>query len=98
MKKIVVLIVNKILLTLSFFPIFAIVDRTRFMNAEYSYDEKQKELRTFLHRVYRQTGLLMDETYSGKAFFGMMQEIKNKGLSDKKILFWMTGGPLNAIS
>lgn len=43
MKKIVVLIVNKILLTLSFFPIFAIVDRTRFMNAEYSYDEKQKD-------------------------------------------------------
>lgn len=62
------------------------------------YDAKQKELRTFLHSVYRQTGLLMDETYSGKAFFGMMQEIKNKGLSDKKILFWMTGGPLNAIS
>ncbi|MBQ0143215.1 MAG: hypothetical protein KBT06_10570 [Prevotellaceae bacterium] len=47
--------------------------------------------------VYHQTGLMLDEAYSGKAMYGMMQEIKKLGLKDKKILFWMTGGPLNAI-
>lgn len=41
MKRIVILILNKILLIVSFSPIFAIVDRTRFMNAEYIYDEKK---------------------------------------------------------
>lgn len=62
------------------------------------YDKRSAELKDYLKSVYRQTGLLLDETYSGKALYGMMQEIKKNGLQDKKILFWVTGGPLNAIS
>ena len=61
------------------------------------YDKKSAELKHYLKSVYSQTGLMLDETYSGKAVYGMMQEVKKLGLQDKKILFWMTGGPLNAI-
>ena len=43
----------------------------------------------------RQTGLMFDTTYSGKGFWGMMQEIRRLGLQDKKILFWHTGGLMN---
>lgn len=61
------------------------------------YDKRSAELKHYLKSVYHQTGLMLDEAYSGKAMYGMMQEIKKLGLKDKKILFWMTGGPLNAI-
>ena len=61
------------------------------------YDKRSADMKHYLKSVYHQTGLILDETYSGKAMYGMMQEIKKQGLQDKKILFWMTGGPLNAI-
>lgn len=35
MERIAILIINKLLLIMSFFPIFALVDNTRFMNIEY---------------------------------------------------------------
>lgn len=59
------------------------------------YDKKSVELKRYLKKVYRQTGLMLDETYSGKAFFGMIKEIDKMGISDSNILFWLTGGPLN---
>ena len=43
----------------------------------------------------KETGLVFDTTYSGKAFYGMMDIIKKKGLKDKKIVFWHTGGIMN---
>ena len=42
-----------------------------------------------------ETGLMFDTTYSGKGFWGMIQEIKRQSLQDKKILFWHTGGLMN---
>ncbi len=70
-------------------------------NTEYigdGYDRKSEDLKHYLKKTYRKTGLLLDDTYSGKALYGMMEEIRKNGLQDKKILFWMTGGPLNAIN
>lgn len=55
-----------------------------------SKDEKQ-----FMRRVYKDSGLLVDETYSGKAFYGMIDMIKKQNLKGN-FLFWLTGGPLNA--
>lgn len=62
------------------------------------YDMKSADMKKYLKSVYLQSGLLLDETYSGKAMYGMMQEIAKRQLQGKNILFWMTGGPLNAIS
>ena len=62
------------------------------------YDLRSTEIKKYLKSVYRQTGLLLDEIYSGKAMYGMMKEIAKRHLQGKNILFWMTGGPLNAIS
>ena len=43
----------------------------------------------------QETGLMFDTTYSGKAFYGMMQEIEKNKLYDKNIIFWHTGGIMN---
>jgi hypothetical protein len=45
--------------------------------------------------VNKNSGLLVDETYSGKAMYGMMDIIKKQNLKGN-IMFWLTGGPLNA--
>lgn len=52
-------------------------------------------MKRFLEKVMRETGLMFDTTYSGKGFWGMMQEIKRLNLQNKKILFWHTGGLMN---
>lgn len=54
-----------------------------------------KAERRFIHRVCKNSGLLVDETYSGKAMYGMMDIIKKQNLKGS-IMFWLTGGPLNA--
>jgi len=61
------------------------------------YDEYSKELSAFIRRVYKQTRLLVDATYSGKALFGMTDYIK-KNQKKGNFLFWQTGGPVNAIN
>lgn len=45
-------------------------------------------------------GMIIDPTYSGKAFYGMVDKIqKNKAEYDSKtILFWNTGGIMNLLS
>lgn len=53
-----------------------------------------KEEKLFAHRVYNKTGLLVDETYSGKALYGMIEIINKQNLKGN-FLFWLTGGPLN---
>ena len=53
------------------------------------------EMKEYLEMTTRHTGLIFDTTYSGKAFWGMMQQVKHSGLQDKKILFWHTGGIMN---
>ena len=45
-------------------------------------------------------GMILDPTYSGKAFYGMVDKIqKNKSeYASKTILFWNTGGIMNLLS
>ena len=41
----------------------------------------------------RLTGLLFDPTYTGKALYGLQQEILAGGIgSDRHVIFWHTGG------
>ena len=42
--------------------------------------------------VMHREGIAMDTTYVGKAFHGMLQYLKEKGIQDRKILFIHTGG------
>lgn len=59
------------------------------------YEKYTEEMEAYLNTVMLETGLILDTTYSGKGFWGMMQEVKRLGLQDKKILFWHTGGLMN---
>lgn len=59
------------------------------------YEQYTEEMKSYLDKVMAETGIMFDTTYSGKGFWGMMQEIKRLGLQDKKILFWHTGGLMN---
>ena len=61
------------------------------------YEQFTSEMEVYLKRAMRETGLLFDTTYSGKAFFGMMDIIKKDSLQDKKIVFWHTGGIMNIL-
>lgn len=42
--------------------------------------------------VYNSDGIPLDMTYTGKAFYGMLQYLAEHKISDKKILFLHTGG------
>ncbi len=59
------------------------------------YEQYSDEMKEYLENVMRNTGVMFDTTYSGKGFWGMMQEIKKRGLQGKNIVFWHTGGLLN---
>ena len=59
------------------------------------YEQYTLEMEAYLNGAMRQTGLMFDTTYSGKAFYGMMDYIKKNNLEDRKILFWHTGGLMN---
>lgn len=59
------------------------------------YEQFTPEMEAFLKKVMKETGLMFDTTYSGKAFYGMMDIIKRGQLQDKKIVFWHTGGIMN---
>ena len=59
------------------------------------YEHYTKEMKKYLDDAMKMTGLVFDTTYSGKGFYGMMQEIKKHHLEDKNIVFWHTGGLMN---
>ena len=61
------------------------------------YEQFCPEMEAYLNDVKRSTGLVFDTTYSGKGFYGMMQEIKKRNLRGKKIVFWHTGGLMNTM-
>ena len=61
------------------------------------YDKRNKEIELFIKNVRQETSLLVDETYSGKAMYGMVDYIKKNNLKGN-FLFWLSGGPLNAIN
>lgn len=58
------------------------------------YENFPPEMPTYLEGVTRNTGLVFDTTYSGKAFYGMMDYLKQNNISDN-VLFWHTGGIMN---
>ena len=69
-----------------------------FFNTEYlfgGYEKYSIEMDDYLKMVMQSTGVMFDTTYSGKGFYGMMQEIRKHGLERKNILFWHTGGLMN---
>lgn len=59
------------------------------------YEQYTEEMKLFLEKVMAKTGLMFDTTYSGKGFWGMMQEIEKHHLHNKNIVFWHTGGLMN---
>ena len=59
------------------------------------YEQFTPEMDAFLRKAMKETGLVFDTTYSGKAFYGMLDYIKKNKLEDKKIVFWHTGGIMN---
>lgn len=59
------------------------------------YEKYTPEMENYLIDAMMQTGLVFDTTYSGKGFYGMMQEIRKQHLEDKNIIFWHTGGIMN---
>lgn len=67
-------------------------------NTDYLYGGYEKytsEMEEYLKKAMQETGLMFDTTYSGKGFYGMMQEIEKNKLYDKNIIFWHTGGIMN---
>ena len=45
-----------------------------------------------VREVWNRYGLPLDNTYTGKAFYGMRQYLRERGIRDKNILFLHTGG------
>ena len=56
-----------------------------------------EELVTIKECISRQ-GMLIDPTYSGKAFHGMCKILSDLKQSEKTVLFWNTGGMMNLFS
>ena len=61
------------------------------------YGKSSQDLHDFIVRVAKETGVILDTTYSGKAFYGMVETIK-KERPGGNILFWHTGGILNLMA
>lgn len=59
------------------------------------YEQYPKEMSSYLDSVMRNTGVVFDTTYSGKAFYGMMNIINEQQLRNANLLFWHTGGIMN---
>ena len=74
-------------------------DRILF-NTDYlygGYEQFIPVMEVYLKKAMRDTGLMFDTTYSGKALYGMMDIIKKNSLQNKKIVFWHTGGIMNLL-
>lgn len=57
-----------------------------------SYGDAYPEIIETIVDFSKKTGILLDPTYTGKAFLGMMDFIKTNNITDKNILFLHTGG------
>lgn len=58
------------------------------------YENYTQEMAVFLDEVMKATGIMFDTTYSGKAFYGMI-DFLNKNHISGNVLFWHTGGLMN---
>ncbi|MFW5701003.1 MAG: 1-aminocyclopropane-1-carboxylate deaminase/D-cysteine desulfhydrase [Cyclobacteriaceae bacterium] len=89
----------------------AIHEATKFINPDFSksrilfyddylfggyakYDEK---LEGFIYKIAKDFGLILDTTYTGKAFYGMQSLMEENKISGKNI-FWHTGGIFNLMA
>ena len=59
------------------------------------YEKYNFELKQLSEDSIKNYGFILDVTYSGKAFYGMLETIRKNNLENKNILFWHTGGVLN---
>ena len=63
------------------------------------YSKYNDDLFSTIQECISHEGMILDPTYSGKAFWGMKQElIKNSMYKDSNVLFWNTGGIFNLLS
>ena len=58
------------------------------------YENFTSEMKVYLDYAMCQTGLMFDTTYSGKAFYGMMDIVKKNNINEP-VMFWHTGGLMN---
>lgn len=57
-----------------------------------SYGDVYPEIISTIKHVAQKTGILLDPTYTGKAFYGMMEYLRKNDIRNKNILFIHTGG------
>ncbi|WP_162623074.1 1-aminocyclopropane-1-carboxylate deaminase/D-cysteine desulfhydrase [Billgrantia lactosivorans] len=70
-------------------------DRWRFGG----YGDTRPELLDTIVGVARTTGLVLDPTYTGKAFFALLGMLRSGEIARQaSVLFWHTGGLLNALA
>lgn len=56
------------------------------------YGKYNEQISSTVQRVYNTEGIALDITYTGKAFWGMTEYVKEKQISNSKVLFIHTGG------
>lgn len=56
------------------------------------YGERSQEIAAVIRQMMEQNGIPMDMTYTGKAFFGMLEWLKERNITGKRVLFLHTGG------
>ncbi|MEZ9835252.1 1-aminocyclopropane-1-carboxylate deaminase/D-cysteine desulfhydrase [Vibrio breoganii] len=63
------------------------------------YEKTNAELTELINTVSKISGLILDETYTGKAFLGLVENIKSGRIQKgDTVVFWHTGGLLNLLS
>ena len=56
------------------------------------YNDFNSEIVEVIKKVLFNDGIALNTTYTGKAYFGMLEYIKKYNIKNKKILFINTGG------
>lgn len=56
------------------------------------YGEWQEEVSEVIRQMMEKNGIPMDSTYTGKAFWGMLQWLKERNITGARVLFLHTGG------
>lgn len=59
---------------------------------EGGYGKQSQSIKDIIKFAMEKYGLPLDETYTGKAFFGMNDYLKKNNIANKKVLFIHTGG------
>ncbi len=59
-----------------------------------AYGQYTRELTEFTSRMARETGLILDNIYTGKAFYGML-DLLSREQESGPLVFWHTGGLMN---